>query len=114
MPRGMVAEGAKKYVPSGPVTVDPTRVGVPQRYALTVTPARPTSLVSRVPLQLASQKMVPPRFAQAVAEARISDTVNIDFRMCISFPVVDGSRDRVPSGTSGAQAFLKQDRSIYV
>src|SRR5436190_725071 len=110
----MVGEGAKKYVPSGPVTVDPTRVDEAQRYALTVTPARPTSLVCRVPLQLASQKMVPPRFAQAVAEARISERVNSDFRMCISFPVVDGSRDRVPPSTPGAQALCETDRSIYV
>src|SRR6266550_6998517 len=92
----MDAEGSNKYVPSGPVTADPTRVDVPQRYAFTVTPARPTSLVSRIPVQLASQKMVPPRSAaQAVAEAIISERVNSDFRMRISFLWFGGSRSGV-------------------
>ena len=106
MPRGMVAEGAKKYVPSGPVTVDPTRVDVPQRYALTVTPARPASLLSREPLQLASQKMVPPRFAQAVAEAKTSERVNNDFRMCISFSMVERLAPRHAPTCSGGNPFL--------
>jgi hypothetical protein len=104
----MDAVGSNKYVPSGPVTVDPTRVDVPQRYAFTVTPARPTSLVSRIPLQLASQKMVPPRFAQAVAEAIISERVNSDFRMRISFLWFGGSRHGVQPNIPRAQALCEQ------
>jgi len=111
----MDGEGSKKYVPSAAVLVVPTKVDVPQRYAFTVIPARGTSLVSRIPLQLASQKIVPPNLAQVLAEAKMSDKVINDFRICMSFPMVGWlAPQRANPAYRGAKACFHETDRISV